>query len=147
MFSVSVSIRDCDIYCKYCLLSDQILIWDENTVNTCEVKAGKMVNGERRSNQIISHKVEFAVILTGLGKYICSEGLLDTNEGLLIKIVDHKPQSLKLLRQRNNNNITISTANYATMAYAERYLETFAHHLFTINYIQICNIQKSRFHL
>ena len=149
MFSASVSMRDCDIYRKYCLLSDQILIWDENTVNTCEVKAGKMVNGERRGNQIISHEAEFAVTLTGLKKHVCSEILLDTNEGLLIKIVDHKPlpQSLKQLIQMNNDNNTISTTNYATMAYAERYLETFAHHLFTINYIQICNIQKSRFHL
>ena len=79
MFSASVSMRDCDIYRKYCLLSDQTLIWDENTVNTCEVKAGKMVNGERRGNQIISHEAEFAVTLTGLKKHVCSEVLLDTN--------------------------------------------------------------------
>ena len=40
MFSASVSMRDCDIYRKYCSLSDEILLWDKNTVNTCEVKAG-----------------------------------------------------------------------------------------------------------
>ena len=145
MFSASVSMRDCDIYCIYCLVSDQILIWDENTVNTCEVTAGKMVNGERRGNQIISHEAEFAVTLIGLKKYICSEVLLVTNEGLLIKIVDRKPlpESLKQLIQMNNDNNTISTTNYARMAYAERYLETFAHHLFTINVILVLNCQEN----
>ena len=66
MLSASVSLKDCDVHLKYCLLSDQILISDENAVNTCEVKAGKMVNGERRGNQIISYEAKFAVTLTGL---------------------------------------------------------------------------------
>ena len=141
MFFASISTRDCDIYRKYYLLSDKILIWDENTVNTCGVKAGKMVNEERRGNYIISHKAEFVVTLTDLTKYICSEVLLDISEGLLIKIINHKPlpQSLKQLMQINNDNNTISTTNYATMAYAERYLETFAHH-FDTNFLPLANV-------
>ena len=62
MFTARVSLKDCDVHLKCCLLSDQILIWDENTVNTCKVKADKMVNGERRSNQIILPEAEFAVL-------------------------------------------------------------------------------------
>ena len=46
IFAARVSLKDCDVHLKCCFLPDQILIWDENTVNTCEVKASKMVNGK-----------------------------------------------------------------------------------------------------
>jgi hypothetical protein len=104
---------------------------------------------ERRENEILSEEGQCAVRLTGVRKVNVScdnipttHHLLETYEGLFIAIVQLRKSTI----MRPHDSLNKTTTEFATIAFVERSLEQTIQNLFTSNFLNICNIQRSRYH-
>jgi hypothetical protein len=147
MFSVGVQTQSCDPWLPSasCLLPDQTLVWSRTSFSHCNYVPGISVYAERRGNEILSEEGQFAVRLTGVRKVNVScdnipttHHLLETYESLFIAIVQLRKSTI--MRPHDSLNKT------TTIAFVERSLELTIQNLFTSNFLNICNIQRSRYH-
>jgi hypothetical protein len=147
MFSAGVQMQRCDPWTPTasCELTDQSLIWGNNSFTHCNFIPGIAVAAERRGDDILSEEGQFAVHLTGVRKLNTScdttSHLLETYEGMFLSIVHVKRTVL-----RPPTGINKTTTEFATIAYVERSLEITIQNLFTTNYLNICNVQRSRYY-
>jgi len=131
---------------QFCMLSDQTLVWMDHSFETCELVGGNVVQAERRGNNLISHEGNFAVTLNGRKRVVCKIQILDTHEGLMLNLQPAKGRSHTLRAEILTDYINKTTTELATVAYVEKYLENLIQVSFQTSYIQICNIQRSRYH-
>ena len=145
MFSAATQMQSCSPNKTSCMLQDQILVWLIDSYELCDLVSGPSVLAERRGEKIVSEEGQFSVTLSAQTR-ICSVLLFTTKEGLLIQIrhatkIRHHDLETVIKTQTNDTTTII-----ATIAYVETYLEDLTHRLFRINWMNICQIQKSRYH-
>ena len=145
MFSAATQMQSCSPNKTSCMLQDQTLVWLIDSYELCDLVSGPSVLAERRGEKIVSEEGQFSVTLSAQTR-ICSVLLFTTEKGLLIQIrhatkIRHHDLETVIKTQTNDTTTII-----ATIAYVETYLEELTHRLFRINWMNICQIQKSRYH-
>ena len=138
MCSTTVNLGRCNARSRSCNLPDQTLIWYNDTINTCEIMAGKTVAAERRGYEIVSTEGPFAATLTGHQRMTCGIHLIETNEGLLLAPVRNKTSKFA-----QDSMLNKTTTELASLAFIEKYLEDLIVKQFTHNWLSICHIQRS----
>ena len=153
LFSASLTLSSCDPTKLSCIVNDHVIVWDNDTYESCELIAGEKVIGELRGNELMSNTAQLALTLNGkVGIYCDIFQLKETYEGVLIsfEILSKNASKSPFIDATNTHNtfstVDKSTTFLTTISYVERYLEYLVQDSFTKAWINICNIQKSRYY-